>query len=204
MAIPGDLDQVAADQLGEVPLHEVRHGLAAGRVQEAPHPGVHPEAPPPVLGLPRHAREPFLDLRPLVLQVRLRGRLHLEAHAFLLQGREGRVELGEAAFEAEPLLRGEQRVLRLRDGLLRRERRHIQRAAFHRRTEVAASSPAASRASAARVSSSYLHTERRKPGVTLELLHLEYLEERLTGYRYTCFCDLYRRWLTRNRLPMRQ
>lgn len=50
----------------------------------------------------------------------------------------------------------------------------------------------------------YLHTERRKPGVTLELLHLEYLEQHPTGYRYTRFCDLYRRWLARHRLPMRQ
>ncbi|CBE69207.1 MAG: transposase [Candidatus Methylomirabilis oxygeniifera] len=41
----------------------------------------------------------------------------------------------------------------------------------------------------------YTHTERRKPGVTLELLHLEYLEQHPTGYRYTQFCELYRRWL---------
>ncbi len=50
----------------------------------------------------------------------------------------------------------------------------------------------------------YLHTERRKPGVTLELLHLEYLEQHPDGYRYTRFCDLYRRWLARHRLTMRQ
>lgn len=50
----------------------------------------------------------------------------------------------------------------------------------------------------------YLHTERRKPGVTLELLHLEYLEQHPTGYRYTQFCEFYRRWLTRHRLTMRQ
>lgn len=50
----------------------------------------------------------------------------------------------------------------------------------------------------------YLHTERRKPGVTLELLHLEYLEQHPTGYRYTQFCERYRRWLTRHRLSMRQ
>src|SRR5439155_14014767 len=31
----------------------------------------------------------------------------------------------------------------------------------------------------------YLHAERRKPGVTLELLHLEYLEVLLSGYCYT-------------------
>jgi len=50
----------------------------------------------------------------------------------------------------------------------------------------------------------YLHTERKKPGVTLELLHLEYLERHPTGYRYTRFCDLYRQWLGRHRLSMRQ
>src|SRR5437762_4621037 len=50
----------------------------------------------------------------------------------------------------------------------------------------------------------YLHTERRKPGVTLELLHLEYLERHPDGYRYTRFCDLYRAWLARRRLSMRQ
>jgi transposase len=50
----------------------------------------------------------------------------------------------------------------------------------------------------------YLHTERKKPGVTLELLHLEYLEQHPDGYRYTRFCDLYRQWLARHRLSMRQ
>ncbi len=50
----------------------------------------------------------------------------------------------------------------------------------------------------------YLHAERRKPGVTLELLHLEYLEQHPDGYRYTQFCEFYRRWLTRRGLSMRQ
>jgi transposase len=50
----------------------------------------------------------------------------------------------------------------------------------------------------------YLHVERRKPGVTLELLHLEYLEQHPDGYRYTQFCEIYRRWLTRRGLSMRQ
>src|SRR5438128_8955940 len=45
----------------------------------------------------------------------------------------------------------------------------------------------------------YLHAERRKPGVTLELLHLEYLEQHPDGYRYTQFCEVYRRWLRRRR-----
>jgi transposase len=50
----------------------------------------------------------------------------------------------------------------------------------------------------------YIHTERKKPGVTLELLHLEYLEKNPNGYRYTQFCELYRRWVksrTRSRDP---
>ena len=50
----------------------------------------------------------------------------------------------------------------------------------------------------------YLHAERRKPGVTLELLHLEYLEQQSAGYRYTQFCEFYRRWLKRRGLSMRQ
>src|SRR5262245_53542385 len=50
----------------------------------------------------------------------------------------------------------------------------------------------------------WIHAERRKPGVTLELLHLEYLERHPDGYRYTRFCDLYRRWLKRRGLSMRQ
>ncbi len=50
----------------------------------------------------------------------------------------------------------------------------------------------------------YLHAERRTPGVTLELLHLEYLEQHPDGYRYTQFCEFYRRWLQRRGLSMRQ
>jgi transposase len=50
----------------------------------------------------------------------------------------------------------------------------------------------------------YLHAERRKPGVTLELLHLEYLEQHPDGYRYTQFCEFYRRWLQHRGLSMRQ
>jgi transposase len=49
-----------------------------------------------------------------------------------------------------------------------------------------------------------LHAERRKPGVTLELLHLEYLEQHPDGYRYTQFCEVYRRGLQRRGLSMRQ
>ena len=50
----------------------------------------------------------------------------------------------------------------------------------------------------------YLHVERRKPGVTLDLLHLEYLEKHPEGYRYSQFCEIYRRWLGRRGLSMRQ
>ena len=50
----------------------------------------------------------------------------------------------------------------------------------------------------------WIHAERRKPGVTLELLHLEYLEQHPAGYRYTQFCEIYRRWLKRRGLSMRQ
>jgi len=51
---------------------------------------------------------------------------------------------------------------------------------------------------------SYIHAERRKPGVTLELLHHEYLEKHPGGYRYTQFCEYYRQWLKRQRVSMRQ
>ena len=50
----------------------------------------------------------------------------------------------------------------------------------------------------------FLHRELKRPGVTLELLHLEYLEEHPDGYRYTRFCEHYRLWLKRSRPSMRQ
>ena len=50
----------------------------------------------------------------------------------------------------------------------------------------------------------WIHTELRRAGVTLELLHLEYLEKHPEGYRMTAFGDRYRRWLKRCRLSMRQ
>ena len=50
----------------------------------------------------------------------------------------------------------------------------------------------------------YLHLELRRPGVTLQLLHVEYLEQHPTGYRYTTFCKLYRGWCAGQRLSMRQ
>jgi transposase len=50
----------------------------------------------------------------------------------------------------------------------------------------------------------YLHQELRRPGVTLELLHVEYLAAHPTGYRYSAFCARYRAWRARQRLSMRQ
>ncbi len=49
-----------------------------------------------------------------------------------------------------------------------------------------------------------LHRERTRPGVTLSLLHLEYLEREPDGFRYSQFCDRYRRWAKTLRLSMRQ
>ena len=50
----------------------------------------------------------------------------------------------------------------------------------------------------------YLHTELRRAGVTLELLHHEYLERHSDGYRYSQFCERYRRWVGKQRRSMRQ
>jgi transposase len=50
----------------------------------------------------------------------------------------------------------------------------------------------------------WIDLERRKPGVTLELLHLEYLERHPEGYRYTQFCEFYRVWRKKRRLSLRQ
>ena len=49
-----------------------------------------------------------------------------------------------------------------------------------------------------------MHQELRRPGVTLELLHLEYLEEHPDGFRYTSFCEVYLQCLKRRGLTMRQ
>ena len=49
-----------------------------------------------------------------------------------------------------------------------------------------------------------IHQELRRPGVTLELLHVEYLAAHPTGYRYSAFCERYRAWRARQRLSMRQ
>jgi transposase len=50
----------------------------------------------------------------------------------------------------------------------------------------------------------YLHLELRRLGVTLQLLHLEYLEQHADGVRYTAFCGHYKRWLECRNPPMRQ
>jgi transposase len=49
-----------------------------------------------------------------------------------------------------------------------------------------------------------IHRELRRAGVTLQLLHVEYLQEHPDGYRYTKFCDVYREWLARRSPTMRQ
>jgi transposase len=49
-----------------------------------------------------------------------------------------------------------------------------------------------------------LHVELRRAGVTLQLLHIEYLRSHPDGYRYTKFCEFYRKWLAQRSPPMRQ
>jgi transposase len=51
---------------------------------------------------------------------------------------------------------------------------------------------------------SWIHRERHRPGVTLELLHQEYLARHPEGFQYTAFCDRYRQWLSQRGLVMRQ
>jgi transposase len=50
----------------------------------------------------------------------------------------------------------------------------------------------------------YLHVELRRVGVTLQLLHLEYLEQHPNGFRYTAFCGHYSAWLATQKPTMRQ
>jgi transposase len=54
------------------------------------------------------------------------------------------------------------------------------------------------------VDAMWIHRELRRAGVTLELLHMEYLQQHPDGYRYTAFCDHYRRWLDKQNVTMRQ
>ena len=49
-----------------------------------------------------------------------------------------------------------------------------------------------------------VHAERLKPGVTLQLLHVEYREQHPDGYGYTQFCEYYQRWVQARGLTMRQ
>jgi transposase len=50
----------------------------------------------------------------------------------------------------------------------------------------------------------YLHTELKRKGVTLMLLWEEYQSDNQQAYRYSQFCDLYRRWARKLKLSMRQ
>ena len=49
-----------------------------------------------------------------------------------------------------------------------------------------------------------LDLELRRPGVTLALLHVEFLGAHPDGVRYTAFCERYREWSKRRSLVMRQ
>jgi transposase len=49
-----------------------------------------------------------------------------------------------------------------------------------------------------------LHAELRRPGVTLSRLWVEYLEAHPGGYRYSQFCEHYRRWTRKLSPTMRQ
>ena len=49
-----------------------------------------------------------------------------------------------------------------------------------------------------------LDLELRRAGVTLRLLHVEYLEQHADGYGYTQFCRHYHEWASRRHSPMRQ
>lgn len=40
----------------------------------------------------------------------------------------------------------------------------------------------------------WMDGELKKPGVTLQLLHVEYRERHPDGYGYAQFCEQYRRW----------
>jgi len=49
-----------------------------------------------------------------------------------------------------------------------------------------------------------IHRELHRVGVTLQLLHLEYLGQHSDGYGYTQFCRYYKRWLSKQQRSMRQ
>ena len=50
----------------------------------------------------------------------------------------------------------------------------------------------------------WTHRELRRPGVTLQLLWHEYVEVNPDGFRYSQFCERYRRWSGKVELSMRQ
>jgi transposase len=49
-----------------------------------------------------------------------------------------------------------------------------------------------------------IHRELHRVGVTLQLLHVEYLGQHPDGYGYTQFCRYYKRWLSKQQRSMRQ
>jgi len=50
----------------------------------------------------------------------------------------------------------------------------------------------------------YIHQQLKRPSVTLHLLWMEYLEIYPDGYRYSQFCEIYRRWIQKLDPSMRQ
>jgi transposase len=50
----------------------------------------------------------------------------------------------------------------------------------------------------------YVHKERQRKGVTLQLLWLEYKEIHPDGYQYSQFCEGYRRWTQKLDVVLRQ
>src|SRR5262245_27603438 len=50
----------------------------------------------------------------------------------------------------------------------------------------------------------WIHQELKRPGVTLQLLHLEYLQRHPDGYRYSQFCRHYHDWVGTLAPTMRQ
>ena len=50
----------------------------------------------------------------------------------------------------------------------------------------------------------YLHQERKRKGVTLQLLWHEYKETNPDGYQYSQFCELYRQWVEKLDVCLRQ
>jgi len=64
--------------------------------------------------------------------------------------------------------------------------------------------PATSESTRTEPDPAHMHQELKKQGVTLELLHLEYLGQHPSGLQYTAFCDRYRAWKKRLGLTMRQ